>query len=89
VNDLSGTLSDVTHVVRRHGSEPSVAGQLSVVAAESETGMITEESLDLMEQDDDDDSMDSEEDGLRQLLLLQQTKYSHLSNCRRIYISIY
>ena len=67
-----------------------MAGQLSVAAAESETGMITEESLDLMDQDDDDDdSMDSEEDGLRQLLLLQQTKYSHLVNCRRIYISIY
>jgi len=37
--------------------------------------MMTEESVDMMEQEDD--SLDSEEDGLRQLLLLQQTKYQH------------
>lgn len=75
MNYLSGSLSDETHVVWRHGSATSVAGKLSVVAAVPKTGVVAaEESLDLMEQDDED-SMDSEEDGLRQLLLLQQTKY--------------
>ena len=76
-------MSDTTHAVRRHASEQPGPGQLSVAAA-TETGshLTREEStLDLMDQDDDDaddddGSLDSEEDGLRQLLLLQQTKYS-------------
>jgi len=66
--------SDITQLVRRSTSQPSVAGQLSVAPAQSESDMMTEESLELMEQDGAE-SVDSEEDGLRQLLLLQQTKY--------------
>jgi len=65
--------SDITQLVRHSASQSSVAGQLSAAPAQSESDMVTEESLDLMEQDDG--SVDSEEDGLRQLLLLQQTKY--------------
>jgi len=66
--------SDLTQLVRHSASQSSVAGQLSAVPVQSESDMMTEESLELMEQDGEE-SVDSEEDGLRQLLLLQQTKY--------------
>jgi len=65
--------SDITQLVRRSASQPSVVGRPSDESARMQTDVMTEESLDLMEQDED--SLDSEEDGLRQLLLLQQTKY--------------
>ena len=65
--------SDITSLVHRSTSQPGVAGQLGGVTAQVESDMMTEESLDMMEQDEE--SVDSEEDGLRQLLLLQQTKY--------------
>jgi len=63
--------SDITQLVCRSASQPSVVGQPSDESARVQTDVMTEESLDLMEQDED--SLDSEEDGLRQLLLLQQT----------------
>jgi len=61
--------SDITHLVHGGTSQLAVAGPLSG-AVESE------ESVDMMEQDEE--SLDSEEDGLRQLLLLQQTKYQQI-----------
>ena len=65
--------SEVTSLVHRSTSQQSAAGPLSDVAvAEIESDVIAEESLDLMDQDEE--SLDSEEDGLRQLLLLQQTR---------------
>lgn len=68
--------ADKTQVVCRSASHPSgSATLLSAVASprNAEREMLTEELLDLMDQDDE--SNDSEEDGLRQLLLLQQTRW--------------
>ena len=65
--------SDVTQLVRRSTGQASVGGQLTGVTGQVESDLMMQESLDLMDQDEE--SVDSEEDGLRQLLLLQQTKY--------------
>ena len=70
--------ADKTQVVRRSASHPSGTGSATLLSAvtsprNAEREMLTEESLDLMDQDDE--SNDSEEDGLRQLLLLQQTRW--------------
>ena len=66
--------SDTTRVVQRSASQPAVATSvMSVVEAEGD--VVMEEGGGGMDQDDEDGSLDSEEDGLRQLLLLQQTRY--------------
>ena len=64
--------SDTTHVILRSTSQPSVITQLTGTSADEVGELMMDEPVDLMEQDDE--SLDSEEDGLRQLLLLQQTK---------------
>jgi len=64
------SLPSSSHVVRHTASKPSVGGASAPTGGDA----VMEESLDLMDQDDAE-SVDSEEDGLRQLLLLQQTKY--------------
>jgi len=73
--------SDVTQLVRR--SPVELAQQQSGVLA---ARMMTEDSADMMEQEDD--SLDSEEDGLRQLLLLQQTKYHRLFSVLSLSLSL-